>query len=83
MTKNRRQLFKSNLWLGNRNLILSTKRDAFMFGFPVTKGNTKVSEIGSYLSWFEAGANNKKVVGSIPIWTIHLKIVLDDPFGSL
>lgn len=31
----------------------------------------------------EHGANDTKLVCSIPIWTIHLRVGLDDPHGSL
>lgn len=35
------------------------------------------------LSWLKHGVNNAKAVGLIPIWTIHLRVGLDDPSGPL
>lgn len=34
-------------------------------------------------SWLEDGANNARIVGLIPKWTIHLRVGLVCPFGSL
>lgn len=33
--------------------------------------------------WLGHGVNSAKVVASIPIWVIHLRVGLNDPFGSL
>lgn len=35
------------------------------------------------LSWSGNDADNTKVVGSIPVWAIHLGVELDNPCGSL
>lgn len=34
-------------------------------------------------SWSEHGANNAQVMGSIPVWAMHLGVGLNDPCTSL
>lgn len=36
-----------------------------------------------HVSCLEQGANNAKVIRSVPVWVTHLRAALDDPFGSL
>lgn len=43
------------------------------------KGLTNFLSTLTYLIRFKHGANNTKVMGSIPIWTIHLRVELEDP----
>lgn len=36
-----------------------------------------------HVSCLEQGADNTRVIGSVPVWATHLRAALGDPSGSL